>query len=237
MIGQKEMELARTGCLDRCKRGGEARKNPPFAQNFHRRPNGYPGCPIVGVSDRELCLVSGLTPRVACHHEAFGSKGALGCAERRSSQPSHIISAFGGEPHGPVLANGKEKGMGAQRDRPQQKLAGFGAEQAQKVSFAISEPNFARGREREGEGLLPSGNGPKDDIPGVRIEPAQGRVPDIGEPYFFPLSGPLGTVGDLLGVLPCGSFLDHGAPTSPPQNFHGRCTAAPQVPRRIKPRR
>jgi len=93
---------------------------------------------------------------------------------------------FGGEPRGPVLANGKEKGMGAQRDRPQQKLAGFGAEQAQKVSFAIGEPNFARGREREGEGLLPSGNGSKDDILGVGIELAQGRVPGIGEPIFSP---------------------------------------------------
>jgi hypothetical protein len=56
-------------------------------------------------------------------------------------------------------------------------------------------------------------------------------------PIFLPLSGSLGTVGNLLGVLPRGSFLDHGAPTSPPQNFHGRCTAAPQVPERIKPRR
>ena len=237
MIGQKEMELARTGCLDRCSRGREARKNPPFAQNRHRRPNEYPGRPSVGASDRGLCLVSGLTHRVACHHEAFGSKGALGCAERRSSQPTHIISAFGGEPHGPVLANGKEKGMRAPRDRAQQKLAGFATEQVQKVSFAIGEPNFARGREREGEGLLPSGNGSKDDIPGVGIEPVQGRLPGIGELYFLTLSGSLGTVGDLLGVLPCGSFLDHGAPTSPPQNFHGRCTAAPQVPGRIKPRR
>jgi len=74
--------------------------------------------------------------------------------------------------------------MRAQRNRVQQKLASFGAEQPQKVSFAIGEPNFARGREREGEGLLPSGNGPKDDIPGVGIEPAQGRVPGIGEPDF-----------------------------------------------------
>ena len=76
--------------------------------------------------------------------------------------------------------------MRAQRDRVQQKLAGFGAEQALKVSFAIGEPNLARGREREGKGLLPSGNGPKDDIPGVGIEPAQGRLPGIGEPDFSP---------------------------------------------------
>jgi hypothetical protein len=117
--------------------------------------------------------------------------------------------------------------MRAQRDRVQQKLAGFGAEQALKVSFAIGEPNLARGREREGEGLLPSGNGSKDDIPGVGIEPVQGRLPGIGEPYFLTLSGSLGTVGNL----------DHEAQSFPPQNFHGRCTAAPQVPGRIKPRR
>ena len=76
--------------------------------------------------------------------------------------------------------------MRAQRNRVQQKLASFGTEQAQKVSFAISEPNFARGSEGEGEGLLPSGNGSKDDIPGVGIELAQGRVPGIGEPIFSP---------------------------------------------------